>query len=418
MIVTWAGYCMAGLLLITGAGLILVPFNRGLQPYLKVGESIRNWAELLASRPSQVQILSSNQFGYRAKIPHHRGWYMCSAGQVVRGRACRVHVGPDQLARIEYVDDWSGQQLLDSSTFCLQLTDASDAVNYFNRSGRFEIVLHDDRIRSLDGYPMNCHLAVHYSIDVGIDEPVLLERLMHRLPTLEHEIEERVAGALRDEFSQSEYREALYKTPDTVTRLNRAWATDSDLHELHEALTVHFSALVVKPREEAERRFLSTPDAGMARLDDRISRVDEDLQREARHWDSRAEDTNTALRNAVRELLDYPPEAIRKAATGLHNSVREMGSGERVVQSVNNMFLGGQRALARGADQFVDALQSLQSLIQSLAERDSELRSALNQRSAGSPGEATPSLIDLDASVTISAGVARLDNGRPSGDQG
>jgi len=382
---------MAVLLLLGGAVLIFLAFNRKLQPFLQIGESLYNWRQLIFSHPSEMQILSSHPFGYSAQVPHYRGWYRDATGRVVRARAARVHVAADQLARLQYVNGWTGEQILDTSAFCIQLADASDTVDYLNRSGRFEIVVADDQLRSLDGYPMNCHLAVHYSIEAEVGQRDFLETLMQRIPNLKQDIEERVAGVLREEFSRSDYRDAMYNVPRTVNRLNQAWVADDDLPDVRRAMSLHYSALVIKPREEAERRFLSTPGAGMARLKDRIERVDEELQRDAAYWNSQVQDKDTALRNAVRELLLYPPRAVENSVKGLQASVREMGSVEPIVHSVDNLFLGGQRALARGADKLVAALEALQALIQALVEEGSALRGALNQHPLN-PHETTPKL--------------------------
>lgn len=390
-----AGYALAALLFILGAALIFVAFNRGLQPYLSLGESTRNWGSLLSARPSAMSIMGSTPFGYRAQVPHYRGWYRSSGDQAIRGRASRVHVAPDQIARIGYRDDWQGHKLLDTSAFCLQAEDAPESVDYLARSGRFELVFYDDHFRSSDGYPLNCHLPVHFWIDLALDDTDSVNRLMDRVPLLQREIEERVAAVLREELSRREYRRVFYEVPKIVDRLNTAWAEDGDLQELRQVLGIHFSALVVKPREEAERRFLSTPGAGIERLRDRIRRVDEDIKQEERYWTSRRDDTRAALQHAVTELLEYPPVAIRESVVGLKETVSGMGNHGHVVESVDGTFLAGQRALARGAEKVVGALHALRELIEALTEEDSRLRAALVQPPQQDAESPSPRLIRL-----------------------
>jgi hypothetical protein len=394
-----AAFALAVFLLALGAALILMAFGRSLQPYLSLGESLRNWGGLLSAHPSSISIMRSTPFGYRAHVRHHRGWYRSSEGHVLRGRAGRVHVAPDQIARLGYSDNWDGLRLLDRSAFCLQVEDASESVDYLSRSGRFELVFYGDHFRSRDGYPMNCHLAVHFWVTLGLDEPHLIDRLMDRVSQLQREIERRVAGLLRDEFGQREYRQAFYEIPKVLDRLNAEWAADDDLLDLRQVLNLRFTALVVKPRVEAERRFLSTPGAGIERLRDRIRHVDEDVKQEKRYWESRWGDTVTALDHAVIELLEYPPAAIRESVAGLRDTVSKMGTGTHVVGSVDGMFLTGQRALARGAEKAVGALRTLQQLIEALAQEDSRLRAALaepvSEPKASSPPPPRIRLLDI-----------------------
>jgi hypothetical protein len=323
--------------LIGGVALFWISHEPRLKPFLALRDMIHNWWHLLTTGPGQMQILDFGLLGFRARVKHCHGLYWAAAGPVT-GSACRVHVHPDFIARLGYLDHWQGSRLLDASAFCLRVGETSNEIDFLCRASRHELIFDDGSIRSKDGYVMSCHVAIHTFIELPLSDDVRLNRLFEDLAQFEKVLRSVVSGTLRHELSNRGYRQCMYSVPATVAALNCRWVGDSQFQVYRDLIHVEFTALVIRPREEAERRFLATPTAHLEQVHDRIRILDQARETRRSERERRWEDWLVSLAASLQSLEEQIPASTRKAAEGLRQQMPAIGTLVPIRKAVASMF--------------------------------------------------------------------------------
>lgn len=187
--------------------------------------------------------------------PHRDKWWL---GDLRRpGTAYRVHVPSDCIARLPFTCAWLNTRYLDNSAFCLR-TDSTgtNVVTILQRSARWQMdFFEEDQLRSRDEYHLHCHVAIHTSVRVELADIERLDRLFDNLPTFLAQLRGTVAGLLRDESQLRSYRDVMYDAPALIDILNERVRSHHGLASMLDVLDVCFTALIVKPRKEAELQF-------------------------------------------------------------------------------------------------------------------------------------------------------------------
>ena len=333
--------------LVAGFALYWISWDHHLSPYLALREIIINWRELLNQGPGTMPVVNAHALGYKALVKHFHGYYWVDE-RPVTGSAGRVYVYPDFIARLHYVNRWEHSRLLDASAFSLRVGEMGDTasaqkavsgtpeadsnsgwsvVDFLCRGVRWQLTFDDSSIKSLDKYVMNCHLAVHTTVELPLSDTDRLNRLFDIRPQFEQVLRSVISGALRDELSKRRYREAMYAVPDIIARLNRDWAERPEFRDYHDLIQVQFTALVIRPREEAERQFI-TADVNLASVKEKIRRLDRELEenRETRH--RRWEELMCKQELAMKALHKRVGSSITQAANALGVQMKSIGDAQ------------------------------------------------------------------------------------------
>jgi hypothetical protein len=347
----------AGALLV-GTALLWLSLAPRVKPYLALREAFENWRRMLTAGPGQMQIFDFNPLGFRALVRHYHGSFWTATG-CISGSAARIHVDPQWIARLGYVDHWQGTRILDSSAFCLRVGETSDEVEFLCRATRLQLVFDDGRIQSSDGYIMNCHVAVHVAIDLPASDNERLNRLFDRVPQFKPLLRSVASGTLRHEFSTRPYRQSMYQAPVIVAALNRCWAENAQFRDYWELLQVEFTALIIRPREEAERRFLATPTANLEHVHDRIRILDQEVETRRSDRERRWQDWQLSQSAALQALEEQVAESILRAADGLRRQMPAITNQTQLLTAVDAMFQTGGEQLESRCHAVSDALDGL-----------------------------------------------------------
>jgi hypothetical protein len=379
----WTVYVVAAGLAVAGGGLYLLwrTIDKAALPFLSLRDIARNWRALLSHTPSGCGFLSSDELGYALAVPHHQGWYW-TAGGPEAGAAGRVHVTPDSVARLPYPDRWhDGRRLLDSSAFCLRVKGTSQVVEYLSRGGRFQLEFTDGLIRSQDGHVCNGLLAVHFAVPHRLDRAGLLEQLFDARGQLVPLLHSGVTGLLQQEIGRRPYRQVMYDARAILDRLNGAWAADALFADFRPLLDVAFTALLVRPREEAELAQLQKLEAHRVRILDELKENILQVEREAGRWGHQWDDVLKVQNAAMGELRLHVPSTIQHAADGLADLLANMQDPTHLIAAVEKMLVTGRTdlrlkgaAVVRAFTQLEDFMAKLRTARAAMAERFKELR--------------------------------------------
>jgi hypothetical protein len=351
--------------LIGAVALFWISHEPQLKPYLALRDMIHNWRQLLTAGPGQMQILDFSLLGFRARVKHCHGLFWTAAG-LVTGSACRVFVHADFIARLGYLDHWQGSRLLDSSALCLRVGEISDEVGYLCRGTRHELVFDDGSIRSKDGYLMSCHVAIHTFIELPLTDDRRLNCLFDRLAQFEPVLRSVVSGTLRHELSIRGYRESMYFVPAIVAALNCRWAADSQFEIYRDLVHIEFTALVIRPREEAERRFLATPTAHLEQVHDRIRVLDQEREARRSERERRWHDWRLSLVAALDSLEEQIPASTRQTAEGLRKQMPAIGTLVLIRKAVASMFQTSRTQLDIRCGAVAKILDDLSAFMESI----------------------------------------------------
>ena len=389
-------------------------------PYLALRDIVLNWWNLLGQGPGQMLlVLNADALGFQTLVKHFPGWYWTAEG-LVMGSAGRVYVYPDFIARLGYDDHWQGSRFLDASAFCLRVGEMGDApppqyrdsgtppahsngsttfhgvrnlswsvVDFLCRGVRWQLVLDDSSIRSRDGYVLNCYLAVHTAVELPLSDVERLNRLFDILPQFQQMLRSVITGALHYELSRRGYREAMYDVPAIVASLNRHWAEEPQFRHYHDLIKVYFTALVIRPRVEAEREFL-TAGANLVNIKEMIRKLDrqvkESRDRRGRRWDDWVERTEIAIDALMGQAetqqndngSEPPPRgqvaaSIKNAADGLQWQMPSIGNPEPLLKAVGALFQTGREQLETCTQAILELIKDLACFMEEIREDDEDL---------------------------------------------
>ena len=343
---------------------------------------------MLTTGPGRAELLAADACWYRVRIKHHQGWYAGPDGRPTYGAAARVHVTPDMVARLPYEDRWRGTQLVDAGCFCLRSKSkgSGDEVDFLARGRRWQLVVGDDTLRSQDAYQMNCHIAVHFYVDLPTSDSARFNDLFDNLPHLLDTVQEGAAGILDREIRAREYREAMYAVPGMLKVLNQRWHDDPRFAAYRDLIHVRFTSMLIRPREEAERRFLRVQQAGLRNVMEDIRRLDLAVERDRSEWRHNWERWVNAQDLALRGLEQGVHATAQKTAKGISEGLTTM-SNERLIATVAELFRTSRERLSRNCDAVDAALRQLITLARDLAEQNDWLAEEIERFMRGSGGD-------------------------------
>jgi len=357
----------SGILISFGVALVLVggflfwySLSPGIAPFLNLQRMLDNWRSLLTRGPANANLLYTDELGYRVEIQpdtqdqsrsstNHRGYYPTATGFVL-GNASRVHVMPDFIARLGFEDHWHEEsRFLDNSAFCLREGVGADSAEFLCRGVRCQLVFAPESgLRSSDGYPMHCRLAVHLHVDLPLSEESALSTLFDGLPqgglrNFLPLLKERVLGRLRSHLTKREYRQAMYEVPEIIEALNRdIWSGEPDQADdpfvaLKGSIQIEFSGLNLAPREEAERNFLDHVQRGQEEIAEKILKKERNLESRVMNlesqWRKLSDNTLPTLerkkiekeQEGTTETFIYsPPQAIKRLQVRVPQTIQAM----------------------------------------------------------------------------------------------
>jgi len=240
---------------------------------------------------------------------------------------------------------------------------------------RWQLSLDDSSIKSQDKYIMNCHLAVHTAVNLPLSEADRLDRLFDIRPQFEQVLRSVISGVLRDELSKRRYREAMYAVPEIIEQLNRQWAERPEFRDYRDLIRVHFSALVIRPRVEAERQFI-TADVNLANVKEKIRsldrKVEENRDRRRHRWEEwmcKQQEAITALAGRTGDDDDGQVDgqvdsSIKKAANALRDQMTFIGNAPPLLESVGAVFTTGLVDLENCTREVLERIKDLARLME------------------------------------------------------
>jgi hypothetical protein len=262
------------LLLVGGVGVLVVRVNRTTERFLRTVQTLYRWRPLLHQGVSQAPVIPAHELGQSGdagvsdelrmtiRVPAIRNDYWWP-GQCGQAAASLVPVPLDYVARLGYPDAWhAGGQWLDATAFTLCEAEVGQAdsgdlfvdADLLARGGRGQLYFgHEDRLTTQDEYEVRAHVAVHFRVAIPLGQTAELERLFTERQNFLRLLRKTVEDQLRQELKQRTYREAMYAVPDIVARLDTAWSRAGGHRDI---LEVTITALLIMPRQEAERNFL------------------------------------------------------------------------------------------------------------------------------------------------------------------
>lgn len=367
----------AFLALAAAVGLIALSVSGWAQVYLALPQTFANWRRLCSARPREARVVWASQLGYHALVEHVPGWFLLPEGPI-SARAARVHVAPDAIARLDYVDAWRGTRFLDSSAFCLARPTAAAMdvarVQFIYRSRRVHFMHRplDEKLslKSKGGVPINYHLAGHVRTRLGLTDEKKLEALFAASATLINDLHESIKGLLREEFIKRTYDACFRDVPQIINWLNASWHDAACFETFREYIDFELTALVIIPRREAEVALTEKHVTGMASLDDDIETINKEIENDIAGWKYRWSDQRTSLGNALKQLDRSIDTSIQASAGGLRDNLQKMGEERYVVESVHTIFMTGREQLRQGSEAMSAAVDDLGEFLRDLdAER-------------------------------------------------
>jgi hypothetical protein len=397
-------------LILAGAGLLWFSFGKRGDLLVNLNVMVRNWLKLLSQAPGDAEVVASHPLGYRVRVAHYPGHYWGPEGLEV-GSAARVHVAPDFVARLNYPNFWQGRsRLLDASAFCLRVEGKGEEVEMLARGVRIELVFNDSSMRSRDEYEINCHLAVHVWNDLPLHEEERLNRLFDSLRSFNDALRSSINGALSNELRARTYREALYEVPDILKVLAKRWGTLPELARFRELVHVAFTALVLKPRLEAERLELQRLGAGLMKLEEKIARPGGRIKQELADWQLRWDDLHKKRREALARLKSGVGDTIKAAKEGLISTMGNMSHDDEVLKGASALFDGAQKQLSSSASDVKQAFNDLAGFIREITKVNKQLMSEIGQMSdAGNGHHAVPRATHGSAPLVVPRAPEGLD---------
>lgn len=379
----------AALCLSLGAVFLRLSLSRGARPYVDAPRSLRAWRRLLVQPTSAARITSTHLLGYTAIVPTETAWFRQGVG-VYLGRAMRVHVPIDHVARLTFEDGWGNGRILDSSAFCFDRSGGSDEIEFLARSARRQLVFAEaDGLTSSDGYPLQCHLAVHLEMNCDANQSAAWDWLFDNALTLEDRLRRDVSGHLRSAFVERQYRQTMYEGDKILVMLNEVAANGGLLTDSRPELRLRFTGLVIKPRERAERNLLVAAAGNHEVLKERTAAITEDIAHERGRWLARWTELFRRLELSLHALHGEVEQAITAASNGLRGAIPDMNTESQVIESVRSVFETGQGQFERSSRQVLQGFNDLHEFIADLNAENRALQEAMVVAHAPAP---TPSV--------------------------
>jgi hypothetical protein len=216
---------------------------------------------------------------------------------------------------------------------------------------------------------------------VGAQE-ALLNRLFDQVALLETQLKDVVGRLLRVEFETREYRDAMYDVPQIVKKLNAEWRQDPIFAHYRDLVRVEFTALVIRPRQEAEQRFLAQRSAHQHNLRDQTERLEQDVkQARAR----RSKELNELQQLWEASLADLPRvvDTIAKSAAGLEKVIKAAARGEQITRHVTPLFENSRAQFEASSDRLLETLTRLGEFLEGLWTENGDIQKQLDQIRAG-----------------------------------
>jgi len=374
-----------------GAGQLLLwaVLDPRFAPYLDAWRMLRNWMRMVVQRPAEsgadqaAEISAQNgkaatsglvfadSFSFRVKAKHQLGYYFVDRGPTI-GSAARVHVPLDCVARLSYIDRWQDRRLLDTSNFVLRTDDANNELEFIARGRRCCFDFNDDSILAKDGYIMNCQLAVHWYVPLALDRKDEFDYLFNNLHHLTVTLRDGASGVLRKELTTREYRSAMQEADQILAELNEHWRSSPHYEPYRKLVHVEFTALMIRPREEAERRFLDRLGRGRAKLREQIDEIAKEIKGKVVHITDHWKDISQKRELAVSELTDQLPHALVAQSTAVSTIIVQQGTTEDAINQARGAFEAGMKQLGECSDRLMNAYDQLGDFIHELDDKTKE----------------------------------------------
>lgn len=295
-----------------------------------------------------------------------------------------VPVPPGMIARVE-AKEVSVSPILDTSravTIPHDIKDGRLSVTALERGVRWQITS-PRGIDTQDGYGVRLHLAVHSWIEAPADSPCIT-RLFDEHAAYPNKVRDWALATLSELLARRTYAEALCFGDILIDDLNQRWRERGEALlgvDVSTAISTQFTAVVIKPRQEAEHLRFARTFGRVADVEDRIKQLQEkndNLIRELHqvvftHYGNMSTSLAALLDPNARQKVPRIPHKGSEFRRKVHKLTEEIGGtisksmGESVVQRVvKKPFELGINLLKHSAEEYISACNKLAAAVQRL----------------------------------------------------